>query len=158
MLQGDLLRMGQYTWCDECKSGWCAGCEAEHECDPRPPLEMVDAHLASNATDFKTLDSDQGWLTYGVSSEELKTEVAIDQAFRRLQQEEDQRKGDFSGIGSRYGYCHFVGPSLRDQGHPEPGCSAAWGPWTSVQRAVDPYAHHQWGNQRSGSSFKRFAV
>ena len=52
-------------------------------------------------------------LEHGAAPEELKTEMAINQTFRRLQREEDQRKGDFSGIGSRYGYVHFVGPSLR---------------------------------------------
>ena len=40
------------------------------------------------------------------------SEAAIRKEFKRLQ-EEDQRKGDFGGIGSRYGYVKFVGPSLR---------------------------------------------
>ena len=45
--------------------------------------------------------------------DDMKTELAVKQLFRRLQREEDERKGDYSGIGSRYGYCRFVGPSLR---------------------------------------------
>lgn len=54
--------------------------------------------------------SGQPW---GAASEEVQTDLAVQQAFRRLQREEDERKGDFSRIGSRYGYCKFVGPSLR---------------------------------------------
>ena len=53
------------------------------------------------------------WAALGATSEELHTDLAIQQAFRQLQREEDERKGDFSGMGSRYGYCKFVGPSLR---------------------------------------------
>ena len=48
-----------------------------------------------------------------VGDEDQQTEIAIRKEFQRLQQEEDMRKGDFSGVGSRYGYIRFVGPALR---------------------------------------------
>ena len=55
----------------------------------------------------------EAWTEHGVVPDDMKTELAVKQLFRRLQREEDERKGDYSGIGSRYGYCRFVGPSLR---------------------------------------------
>ena len=68
------------------------------------------AHAALTAEEG---DRAEAWSEHGVVPEDMKTELAVRHLFKRLQQEEEERKGDFSGIGSRYGYCHFVGPSLR---------------------------------------------
>lgn len=49
----------------------------------------------------------------GVAAEEMLADATINTMFRRRQREEDERKGDFGAIGSRYGYVTFAGASLR---------------------------------------------
>lgn len=101
------------TWCDVCRSGWCSTCSPGHVCFPRDEV-FADPDLLAYAVNTKEeADAADGWADHGAASEEMKTELAMKQVFRRLQREEEERKGDFSGIGSRFGYCKFVGPSLR---------------------------------------------
>lgn len=65
---------------------------------------------------FRSWEEAQGaaaWTALGAATDDLHPDLANQQAFRRLQREEDERKGDFSGMDSRYVYCKFAGPSLR---------------------------------------------
>ena len=48
-----------------------------------------------------------------IGDPEDMAECAIRTEFKRLQEEEDQRKGDLGGIGSRYGYVRFSGVAMR---------------------------------------------
>ena len=98
------------AWCSMCKSGWCAVCSPKHPCAEKEEVERVGEALALVSA---IEDGDDAWLDHGVVPEELKTEVAISKTFKQLQRIEDERKGDYSGVGSRYGYVSFGGASLR---------------------------------------------
>ena len=96
--------------CPQCHHAWCPHCFGQHVCEPvQEPVDRVDEHLV-----FAAAEEDEGEvLDTSLSSEELKTDVEIQRMFKKLQQQEDQRRGDFSGVGARYAYIRFVGPSLR---------------------------------------------
>ena len=97
--------------CPHCHHAWCQHCLDQHVCEPvQDPLEQVDEHMvyavAADELSEEVLDT-------SMSSEELKADMEIQRMFKKLQQQEDQRRGDFSGVGARYAYIRFVGPSLR---------------------------------------------
>ena len=97
--------------CVHCVAMMCESCSDHHVCcmhwDGHEPFDCpCDSHLACVAETQTPTDQIVG------DPEDL-AEHAIRKEFKRLQEEEDQRKGDFSGIGSRYGYVRFVGPSIR---------------------------------------------
>ena len=95
------------------RTGWCGECRDRHPCFPHDEVTAVSEPWAHAALTAEEGDRAEAWSEHGVVPEDMKTELAVRHLFKRLQQEEEERKGDFSGIGSRYGYCHFVGPSLR---------------------------------------------
>ena len=101
------------SWCPTCRTGWCGECRDRHSCFPHDEVTAVSEPWAHAALTAEEGDRAEAWSEHGVVPEDMKTELAVRHLFKRLQQEEEERKGDFSGIGSRYGYCHFVGPSLR---------------------------------------------
>ena len=101
------------SWCERCKKGWCNQCMGHHGCDVRDEVFKHEEPWGETMWTWQEANAADEWAALGATSEELHTDLAIQQAFRQLQREEDERKGDFSGMGSRYGYCKFVGPSLR---------------------------------------------
>ena len=112
--EGVCRQHGRYEhdacWCAGCHGGYCPACISAHVCEVLPDVVRVGDPLSYSAL---AVDADQGWLQYGTGPEDLRTSVAINSAFRQLQRDEDERRGDFGGIGSRYGYIKFVGVSLR---------------------------------------------
>lgn len=90
---------------------WCDHCADEHvrEVIDEPIIETIDEHLVLAADDDVAAVAPDG----SAVPELLQSEEELRRLFKKLQQEEDERKGDFGGIGSRYGYIGFVGLSLR---------------------------------------------
>ena len=91
--------------CEQCFTHHAKGCDLVgdgHMVDN----DQVDGHLSCVA-------ESEAPSQHVIGDPEVLSEVAIRQEFKRLQQQEDERKGDFGGIGSRYGYVRFVGPSIR---------------------------------------------
>ena len=89
----------------------CESCSINHVCTMRwdthePFDEPCDSHLAC-AVEMEP-PPDQV-----IGDPEDMAECAIRTEFKRLQEEEDQRKGDLGGIGSRYGYVRFSGVAMR---------------------------------------------
>ena len=84
-------------------------------CDSHPPVSgSVGVDRGRPTTE--TTEARDGTPTdqvIGDPEDLADSEHAIRREFKRLQEEEDLRKGDFSRIGSRYGYVRFVGPSIR---------------------------------------------
>ena len=112
--EGVCMRQGCYEhdacWCDCCHNGFCPDCLDIHVCEGLPEVSRVGEPLSYSAL---AVDSDEAWLQYGAGPNDIQTDVAINNAFRQLQRDEDERRGDFGGIGSRYGYIKFVGVWLR---------------------------------------------
>ena len=102
---------GESGRCSHCLQVACSHCFETHAstCDLVRTDEdagVIDGHL-SFVTETEAPSQ------HALGDLEDLAEVAIRQEFKRLQQLEDERKGDFGGIGSRYGYIKFVGPSIR---------------------------------------------
>ena len=100
-----------HACCIYCTSVLCSTCASQHTCrllwDGHEPFDdPCDSHLTC------AVEADTPVEQVAGDPEDL-AEHAIRREFKRLQEEEDQRKGDFGGIGSRYGYVRFVGASIR---------------------------------------------
>ena len=122
-------------------------------CDPQPELGQVDAHLTLAAS---TGDADMARLDQGGGGEETKAELAIKQLFKKLQWEEEERIGYFSGIDSRL---HFVDPSLRiSKTIRNQVAQTTWYPGASLSRAPATRVDNQRCQQGSHSGFEGFEV
>lgn len=102
---------GTFTCCAYCLKPSCPTCVVSSQCslqwDGHEPFDNpCDSHLSCVTEVQPSPDQIVG------DPEDL-AEMEIRKEFKRLQEEEDQRKGDFGGIGSRYGYVRFVGPAIR---------------------------------------------
>ena len=91
--------------CGYCLETSCDQCLHHHQCSfllshqQEPFDEPCDSHLACAVE----VEPPEDML---VGDADHLSEAAIRKEFKRLQEEEDQRKGDFGGIGSRYGKDH----------------------------------------------------
>ena len=97
--------------CSLCHVALCSGCQAAHVCDSvdEPVIETIDEHLVLVAGEGEEGIAPEG----SYVPEAIQSEEELRRLFKKLQQEEDERTGDYSGVGSRYAYIKFVGPSLR---------------------------------------------
>ena len=96
-------------WCSTCNRGWCAGCVDDHACFVTDTVRQTDEHLAYALTD----EPEEAILEDDTAPPLVKADLEVARLFRHLQQKEEERKGDYGGIGSRYGYVSFGGVSLR---------------------------------------------
>ena len=98
--------------CAYCGDYLChVSCATSHRCVKLPSWKP--SHEEPNTGFLSCVADVDPPSEHVVGDEDQQTEIAIRKEFQRLQQEEDMRKGDFSGVGSRYGYIRFVGPALR---------------------------------------------
>eukprot|EP00438_Fugacium_kawagutii_P006229 Skav208378 [mRNA] locus=scaffold3508:51885:54965:+ [translate_table: standard] len=97
--------------CAYCAGVVCHVCSSNHSC---PAVTMWRPSVEDPSTGYLACVADvDPPPEHVVGDDEQQAEVALRKEFQRLQQGEDMRKGDFGGIGSRYGYIRFVGPALR---------------------------------------------